>query len=56
MPSLEKAERREKKLEKRKTRMPKHGMKSIEVIQQEIVRRAAKRDRLQERLGIENES
>lgn len=49
MPKLENAERRERKLEKRKNPMKMHGKTSIEVIKQQILRRAEKKAKQRER-------
>lgn len=49
MPKLENAERRERKLEKRKNAMKMHGKTSIEVIKQQILRRAEKKAKQRER-------
>ena len=53
MPKLENAERRDKKLDKRRNRMKMHGKESLRLIQQEIMRRAERKAKQREREGVD---
>lgn len=53
MPKLENAEKRDKKLEKRKDRMKMHGKTSIDLIRTEIIRRAERKAKERAKLAEE---